>query len=224
MIVTEDEVQRIYRKRFSDRALITKARTWEVIVKYFLSKWIRPGDTVLDLGCGYGEFLNYVKASRRIGVDINPDSSVHLDKNIEFFQKGVCDLNFLADDSVDLVFSSNLIEHLPGKREVEQMVREARRVLRPGGHLVMMGPNIRMLPGKYWDFWDHIVPVSDRSLHELLDNLEFDVIDLYPKFLPYTTRSWIPKHPFFVRLYLRFPLVWQIMGKQFLIRARKPSK
>jgi SAM-dependent methyltransferase len=223
MIVTEDEVQRIYRKRFPDHKLAAKSRTWSVIVRHFLSRWIRPGDTVLDLGCGYGEFLNYVQAARRIGVDINPDSPAHLDQSIEFFQKDVCDLNFLADSSIDLVFTSNLMEHLPGKREVERMVREAWRVLRPGGCFIMMGPNIRMLPGVYWDFWDHIVPISDRSLRELLENVEFEILDLYPRFLPYTTRSWIPKHSALVRLYLNFPPAWKIMGRQFLIRAKKPD-
>jgi dolichol-phosphate mannosyltransferase len=193
-----------------------------VIVEHFFSRWIKPSDTVLDLGCGYGEFLNHVRAAKRIGVDINPDSPSHLDEQIEFFQKGVCDLHFIADDSIDIVFTSNLMEHLPGKREVEQMVREAHRVLRPGGHFVMMGPNIRMLPGKYWDFWDHIVAISDRSLREVLENMEFEVVDLYPRFLPYTTRSWIPKHPALIQLYLSVPLAWRFMGKQFLIRAQKP--
>jgi SAM-dependent methyltransferase len=222
MIVTEDEVQRIYRKRFPTEELAAKRRVWEVIVKHYFNRWIKTSDTVLDLGCGYGEFLNYVHAAERIGVDLNPDSPSHLDRGVKFFQKSVCDLSFIADNSIDLVFTSNLMEHLPGKREVEQMAREARRVLRPGGCFVMLGPNIRFLPGKYWDFWDHVVPISDRSLEEMLINQEFEIVDLHPRFLPYTTRSWVPKHPALIRAYLNFPPVWQIMGRQFLVRARKP--
>lgn len=222
MIVTEDEVRRIYRKRFPQAQLAARSRMWQTIVDNFFSRWIRSTYTVLDLGCGYGEFLNHVKSARRIGVDLNPDSSQLLQQGVEFFQRGVCDLSFIQSNSVDLAFTSNLMEHLPGKREVEQMVREAFRVLRPGGHFVMMGPNIRFLAGEYWDFWDHIVPISDRSLRELLENVEFEIVDLHPKFLPYTTRSAIPKSPWLIKLYLRFPLVWRIMGGQFLIRARKP--
>ncbi len=223
MLVTDEEVQRIYRHRFSEADKRAKAAIWKVIVESYFQKWVKPSDTVVDLGCGYGEFLNFLHAERRVGVDLNPDSSQHLAAGIEFYQHSVCDLPFLADNSVDLVFTSNLMEHLPGKREVEQMIRSAHRVLRPGGHFVMMGPNLRLLPGTYWDFWDHIVPITDRSLVEALENLDFEIASCHGKFLPYTTRSALPQAPWMVRLYLAVPLVWSLLGKQFLIRARKPQ-
>jgi len=223
MIVTEAEVQRIYRRRFSEPEKLAKAGVWNVLVSRFFQKWVRPGDTVLDLGCGYGEFLNFVQAARLIGVDLNPDSPAHLRSGIEFVQGDVTNLKFLPDASVDFVFTSNLMEHLPGKRDVEQLCREARRVLKVGGHFAMMGPNLRVIPGTYWDFWDHVVPITDRSMTECLENLEFEVVDCYPKFLPYTTRSALPKAPWLVRLYLAMPLAWHVMGGQFLIRARKPD-
>jgi dolichol-phosphate mannosyltransferase len=223
MIVTHDEVQRIYRRRFSEQDKLAKAKIWKVIVEDFLQQWVRPGDAVLDLGCGYGEFLNQLRCGRRIGVDLNPDSAQHLDAGVEFHQHSVTELDFLPDASVNFVFTSNLMEHLPGKRDVEQMIREVWRVLRPGGHFVMMGPNLRFIPGTYWDFWDHIIPITDRSLTEALENLDFDVVDCFPQFLPYTTRSSLPKHPWLVKMYLKFRPAWWFMGGQFLIRARKPA-
>ena len=45
MIVTEAEVQRIYRKRFT-QSQQSRYRTWKVLVGEFFSRWIRPGDTV----------------------------------------------------------------------------------------------------------------------------------------------------------------------------------
>lgn len=222
MIVTQEDVRRIYRHRFSPADNRAKARIWKVLVESFFQRWVHRAHTVVDLGCGYGEFLNHLQCHRRIGVDLNPDSPLHLDPGVEFHQHSVCELPFLADDSVDLVFTSNLMEHLPGKREVEQMVREAFRVLRPGGCFVMLGPNIRFLPGLYWDFWDHVVPISDRSLVECLENQRFQIAECFPRFLPYSTRSAPPQFPPLVRLYLHLPQVWPILGKQFLIRARKP--
>jgi SAM-dependent methyltransferase len=224
MIVTKEEVQRIYRRRFSEADVRAKARVWKVLVEAFFQKWVRPTDTVVDLGCGYGEFLNYLKAARRIGVDLNPDSPAHLQNGIEFIEHSVCDLPFLADGSVDLVFTSNLMEHLPGKRDVEQMIREALRVLRPGGQFVMMGPNLRFLPGEYWDFWDHVVPITDRSLVEALENLGFEIAECHAKFLPYTTRSSLPQWALLVKVYLSVTPAWPILGKQFLVRARKPGQ
>jgi dolichol-phosphate mannosyltransferase len=223
MAVTGQDVQRIYSNRFSEADCRAKARVWGAIVRGFFQKWVQPTDTVLDLGCGYGEFLNHVRALRRIGVDLNPDTARFLDPGVEFHQHSTCELPFLADATVDLVFTSNLLEHLPDKAHVEAMPREMFRVLTPGGHAVLMGPNLRLLPGEYWDFWDHVVPITDRSLVEVLGSLGFEIVDRYPRFLPYTTRSALPQAPWLVLLYLKLPLVWRVLGKQFLVRARKPA-
>lgn len=216
------EVQRLYRLRFSLRDRRRKDEVWRVIVEDFLQAWIRSGDHVLDVGCGHGEFLNHVRCARRIGVDLNPDAAGELRDGIEFHPGDVRDLSFLPDASVDVAFTSNLLEHLASKRDVEGLLREVKRVLKPGGHLIALGPNLRFLPGTYWDYWDHLVPITDRSLLELLLNLGFETVDCLPKFLPYTTRSTIPKAAWLVRLYLRVPVAWRILGRQFLIRVRKP--
>lgn len=215
------DVEKLYRHRFSADTKKTKARVWQVVVEHYLHRWVQPSDTVLDLGCGYGEFLNYIHCARRIGVDFNPDSVRHLHKDIEFHQGDVTDLSFLPSNSVHVVFTSNMLEHLRGKKEVEDLCVEARRVLAPGGHFIALGPNMRYLHGRYWDFWDHSVAITDRSLEELLTYLDFDVTECYPQFLPYTTRSHYPQSPFLVKSYLKMPLAWRIFGKQFLIRAQK---
>jgi SAM-dependent methyltransferase len=220
--VTGEDVQRIYRHRFDEADRRAKSEVWRVVVEDGLARWIPANATVLDIGCGYGEFLNHVRCARRIGVDLNPDSRAALAKEIEFHVGDVRDLSFLPDASVDVAFTSNLIEHLPSKQDVELLFREARRVLKPGGHVIALGPNLRFLPGEYWDFWDHLTPITDRSLVELFENLDLRVTDCIPRWLPYTTRSSLPKATFLVRLYLRVPLAWRLLGGQFLIRAQKP--
>lgn len=211
----------MYRHRFSASVKRSKEKVWEVVVQEYFQRWVDPGDTVLDLGCGYGEFLNNLRCKRRIGMDLNPESAEFLDPAIEFRQGDVTDLSSIPDGTVNLVFTSNMLEHLEGKHEIERLLSEVRRVLVPGGHVVAMGPNIRFLGGQYWDFWDHTIPITDASLAELLVYLEFEIVNRYPRFLPYTTQSKYPKSPFFVKLYLRFPLAWRFMGKQFLVRARR---
>jgi len=221
MHVTRDEVQRIYRRRFSELDKAAKAAVWKVVVEGFLQRWVEPADTVVDLGCGHGEFLNFVRCARRIGVDLNPDSREHLSDGIEFHSESVCSLPFLEDGMADVVFTSNLMEHLPGKREVAAMISEAARILKPGGTFIALGPNARILPGVYWDYWDHVVALTDRSVEELLENSGFQIANCYPRFLPYTIRSPLPKSPLLVAMYLRCRPMWWILGGQFLIRARK---
>ena len=136
-------------------------------------------------------------------------------------QQSVCERYPLPDASVDFVFTSNLMEHLPDKPGVEQMIREVHRVLKPGGHFVMMGPNIQVIPGSYWDFWDHLVPISELSLIECLECLGFRITNSWGRFLPYTTKSSIPKASWLVSLYLKCPWIWGFMGQQFLVRATK---
>ena len=219
--VRGEEVRAIYDRRFDDGARRSKDAVWKVIVADFLQRWVRETDAVLDIGCGFGEFLNHVQCRRRIGVDLNPESKAALAPGIEFLQSDATHLSSIADQTIDVVFTSNFMEHLPGKAAVEEMIQEVRRVLVPGGSFVALGPNVRVIPGPYWDFWDHFVPISDRSLTELLETRGFAVTDCYPKFLPYTTRSALPKSPALVRLYLKVPLVWQLLGSQFLVRAKK---
>lgn len=213
------ELRELYSARFSEEARARKARVWEVIVAEVFQPWIQAADTVLDLGCGHGEFLNHVRCRRRIGVDANPESGRHLAPGIEFHAGPVSDVAFLPDGTVDVVFTSNVMEHLP-RHEVERMVDECRRVLRGGGQLIAMGPNARLIPGSYWDFWDHQTAITDRSLRELLEATGFAVTESRARFLPYTTRSALPQSPALVRLYLKLPAVWWLLGRQFLIRAR----
>jgi len=217
-----DGLQRLYRHRFDDASREAKQRLWKVLVESFFQKYVKPESSVLDLGCGFGEFLNHVRCARRVGVDLNPEATRYLAPGIEFHAGVVCKLSMLPEASLDLVFSSNLMEHLPSKEAAEQMLREVRRVLKPGGQLLLMGPNLRFLPGEYWDFWDHKLPITDRSLAEVLGSLDFSVVEQHARFLPYTTRSALPQAGWLVRLYLQLPLAWVIFGRQFLLRATRP--
>jgi hypothetical protein len=99
---------------------------------------------------------------------------------------------------------------------------EVFRCLKPGGRLVAMGPNIKYLPGAYWDFWDHYLPLTEASLREALENRNFRVDRCVAKFLPYTMAGG-PRYPLsFLRLYLALPVAWRVFGKQFLIVASRP--
>lgn len=216
------DLKQLYRNRFDESDRARKARVWEVLYRKVFEQWIHRDDTVVDLGAGFCEFINAARAKRRIAVDLNPDTRRLAAPGVEVEAASASDLGFLSTGSVDVVFSSNFLEHLADKEAVAGVMREALRVLKTGGTLILLGPNVRLIPGVYWDFFDHHVPLSDRSICELLQITGFDLIRVEPRFLPYTTRSALPQAPWLVALYLTLrPLSSAILGKQFLIVAKK---
>ena len=128
----------------------------------------------------------------------------------------------LEDGSLNVVFSSNFFEHLPDKAALGRTLEEIFRCLAPNGKLIAMGPNIKYLPGKYWDFWDHHLPLTEISLSEGLTNRGFEIGRCVDKFLPYTMVNTREYPDGFLKLYLSLPIVWRILGKQFLVVAIKP--
>jgi hypothetical protein len=66
--------------------------------------------------------------------------------------------------------------------------------------------------------------LSDRSLAEGLSMVDFNIIIRHNKFLPYTTKSRLPKNSLLIIIYLKFKLLWKFFGKQALIIALKETK
>ncbi len=58
--------------------------------------------------------------------------------------------------------------------------RKSRTVLRPGGRLLVLQPNIRFVGGAYWDFVDHHLPLTDRTLVEACESLGFEIVGSHP--------------------------------------------
>ncbi|HXZ64448.1 MAG TPA: hypothetical protein VEH05_06915, partial [Streptosporangiaceae bacterium] len=52
----------------------------------------------------------------------------------------------------------------------------------------------------------------------------FDVTAVSARFLPYSFRGLLPPSPRLTRTYLRTPALWRLLGKQFLVLARKPPE
>ena len=215
------ELQAIYERRFKEERVAYRVRLWRTIVASFFQPMIPPGAAVLDLGCGYGEFINQIRCGSRFAMDLNPKAAEHLDPAVKFLFQD-CSLRWdLPDQSLDVVFTSNFFEHLPDKLALKLTLLEAARCLKPGGQLIALGPNIKFVQGAYWDFWDHFLSLTELSLSEALDNNGYRVERAVPRFLPYTTINQ-PAFPMaFVRLYLRLPLLWPWFGRQFLVVARR---
>ncbi len=213
----------LYRNRFSAEARRARERVWQVLCRHFFQRYVRESDTTLDLGCGFGEFTRFIRARRKIAVDLNRDVAALLPPDVEFHAADARELDFLPSAAVDVCFTSNFFEHLGSKQELDAVLLEVHRVLRPGGLLVALQPNIKYAPGDYWDFYDHHLPLSHVSCAEAFGKAGFEVVELVGRFLPFTTCSPLPKHPLLVRLYLWARPAWRLLGRQFLIVGRKPQ-
>lgn len=218
------ELKDLYRNRFPEAVLAEKNALWRVICGVFLSRYVRPSDSVVDIGAGYCEFINNIEAREKTAVDLNPDVARFANPGTRIINENCTSISALETSSVDIVFMSNFLEHLPDKQLVLATFVESLRILKPGGKVLILQPNIRFVGGEYWDFFDHHTPLTDRSLVEALELAGFEIQEVIPRFLPYTTRSALPQSTWLVNLYLRVPLAWRVLGKQAFVVASKPIR
>lgn len=211
----------IYRSRFQNHAEYRK-RIWSILTAYF-SRWIPADSVLLDLGCGYCEFINQVHCSAKFGMDLNPEAQKRASTDVQMLQQD-CSLAWsVPPASLTTVFTSNFLEHLPTKAHVEKTLMHAYTALRDGGYLIAMGPNVRLVPGAYWDFFDHYVALTERSLKEILTKCGFEVSLCLERFLPYSMSQGRTYPVWMLRAYLATPVLWPLFGRQFLLVARKRS-
>ena len=110
------------------------------------------GARILDAGCGLGLFVRRFNdfSDQVYGVDIDPERVAQASQSLDHVQVGSAEALPYPDDFFEVVFSNEVLEHVDDDRAA---VREAYRVLRPGGHLVVFAPN-RFYPfethGFYW--------------------------------------------------------------------------
>jgi SAM-dependent methyltransferase len=217
---TLQDLGKEYQQRFA--ALVPyREAVWKILVRDFFQSYVNPNGTVLDLGSGWGEFIRNIRAQRRIAMDLNPDMPSRVGTGVETILQDCTQTWQVADNSLDVVFTSNFFEHLPHKDALRRTLQEARRCLKVGGRIICLGPNIRFLHGSYWDFWDHFLPLTDRSMVEILTLTGFAVERADPRFLPYSMSQGFTPPVGLISLYIRAPFLWPFFGKQFLLVARK---
>jgi ubiquinone/menaquinone biosynthesis C-methylase UbiE len=158
----------------------------------FLLEHVQAGDAVLDVGCGAGELTAALlhAGTEPIGVDVAREALRRARERVPG-----ADLRLwapgeplpLADASVDVVWAGEVVEHVA---DVAPWLSELRRVLRPGGTLLLTTPHhgpgtLLSLALSRRRFAEHFEPRSDhlrfyspRTLRALLDDLGFDVAEL----------------------------------------------
>jgi len=220
MFNPDNPVQKsLYANRFAQEHEV-RLEVWHTIYQSYLKRYIPENSTVLELGAGYCELIHEIRAKRKICVDINPDVARHAGSECEIFITDSSNLSEIMTGSVDLVIANNFFEHISRTR-ILLTLHEVNRVLKDNGKILIIQPNMRYCYREFWMFFDHITPIDHDGMKEALSICGFKTIYCIPRFLPYTTKSRLPKVSILIRLYLAVPLVWNILGKQFLILAEK---
>ena len=123
---------------------------------------------MLEPGCGRGEFLSFQKLGLDVvGVDISPET-----KNFGHdFEVSICDVETeklpFKDDTFDVIYSKSFIEHL---YYPERYLKEAYRVLKPGGLLLTLVPDWESNYKIYFDDFTHRTPFTTISLRDACQN------------------------------------------------------
>jgi SAM-dependent methyltransferase len=213
-------LKEVYEQRFDEADQARKELIWRELGVY-LQRYIDPNARVVDIACDLGYFIRNIRAAERWATDIR-DVAVTLPKDVHFVRASGLDLaDVLPTQTFDLAFFSNYLEHLPSTEAVLQQLRVTHALLKPGGRVLILQPNIRLIGGSYWDFIDHQTALTEKSLAEAAVMAGFRTKKVITRFLPYTTKSRLPQHPLLVRAYLAFPPAWLIFGKQTLYLGEK---
>jgi SAM-dependent methyltransferase len=194
-----------------------RAAVWKALWHHYFRHRIAPSDSVLDLGSGYGDFINNVVAARRVAIDVWPGFAAHLYEGVEAIVGPVSDLSRIAEGSIDYAFASNLFEHLT-QQEFADTLSSLRGKLSPKGSLTILQPNYRYAYREYFDDYTHVSIYSHISICDFLAAHGFDTVEVHPRFLPLTVKSRLPAWSPLIGLYLASPL--KPLGKQMLVRAR----
>ena len=158
-----------------------------------------PFSSFLDVGCGDGQFMAlFEKKAKIAGMDYNKNV---LKSAIGGEDKRFHDLNSskswpCKDGEFEMIFAGEVIEHVV---DTEFFLKEAFRVLKPGGRLLLTTPNlasfenrIRLLLGMYpaWLYWSiqrsgHIRLYTLPTLRKHLKECGFSQVHITGNFVPY---------------------------------------
>lgn len=145
----------------------------------------RKNGRILDVGCADGFFLYLMKELRwqTKGVEPNQEATRRANnKGLDVFVGNLCEAN-LADDSFDVVRLWHVLEHTLNPQET---LKEAYRVMRPGGEMILGLPNINAISrkifcdyNKWYEVWNlplHLFFYPRKTLKLLLEKSGFKEI------------------------------------------------
>lgn len=210
---------KIYKYRFKQINQNDKILVWNEISKY-IYKFMGNPAKILDPAGGSLEFIRGLPDCEKWVVDIVKYTDEDKILNIKYIVSDIFTAK-LPENYFSGIFISNFLEHLSSQAQIRDFLMKMYKHLEPGGKIVIMGPNFKYTYSNYFDFADHNVPLTEKSIEEHLVGCNFKISKSYSKFLPFSFSGILPAHPILTRLYLSIPITWKFLGKQFLVMGQK---
>ena len=211
--------ERLYAYRFRDIDQAGRIAVWREIGPHVHDVMGRP-QKVLDPAAGRGEFVGAIPAGETWAVDaVSYEEAAHRPETT-IITAPIMEAE-LPEGHFDGVFVSNFLEHLYDQEAIAAFLERMRDKMESGGRIAIMGPNYRYCSDEYWDCADHYVALTHVAICEHLYAAGFEIERTIPRYLPYSFRGILPPSPRLTRLYLKMPIAWRLLGKQFLVIGRK---
>jgi SAM-dependent methyltransferase len=138
--------------------------------------------TMLSAGCSGTLYFDWIArcygtVDRHIGLELYLPQPPVLPPEVEWIKNSVADMDGVASQSVDLVFSGQNVEHLFGD-DAADFLLECHRVVRTGGWLVMDSPDRDIAAALGWTQPEHTIEFTSAEATELVELAGFDVADV----------------------------------------------
>lgn len=190
--------------------------------KLYYRHFSRLEGSILDLGCSTGNFIQH-DPERIVGLDIDPDAlNVARARGFDCLRGDVTDGMPFPANCFRAVNCDSVLEHVD---EPLHLLREIRRVLAPGGTLVVITPNIYRVRHRFWRDYTHVHPFCAESLRRIAYDAGFRDISIrsyalqYLKPLARVSPGWRKgRQPVFWWLE---DLIARLVATNLLLRARK---
>jgi SAM-dependent methyltransferase len=220
----DSTVDLLYQNRFPADILARRAAVWAVLCNSWFSRYIPDNARVIEVAAGYCEFINNIRAMEKAAIDINPETINHAASGVTVYQVAAERVGEVVPSNYfDAAFMSNFLEHCHSRNQILRIFEALASVLKPGGRLLILGPNFRYCYKEYFDYFDHQLALTEKAVVEGLQIAGFKIEVVQPRTLPFTFKSSLPTSPWIVRLYCRLRFLWPLFGAQFFIVAQKPG-
>ena len=152
---------------------------------FFESK-VKKTDEILDLGCGYGSFLNFLEFhgyTKATGVDLSREEIKFCRQRFSKYQYSVADITRFVEKTqkkYKIIYLSHVLEHIPRMQTIK-LLTGIKKIMADDAYLIVISPNssayFNSMATRYGDM-THETGFTNNSLHQLFNVLKFSEVQV----------------------------------------------